>query len=66
MDDYDWTSEETWRRRINGITLAVRVVPFGKKWAWSANRYPDVHERGKADTLLQAMAEASFVANPAK
>ncbi len=62
MDDYDWTSEETWRRRMNGITLAVRKVPSGEKWAWSANRYPDIHEGGKADTKKQAMDAAASVA----
>ncbi len=68
MTDHGWIKMETWHRHISGekgmfsTSLAVRQVRSGK-WAWSVNRYPDLHGRGESGTMKQAFAAAAaFVA----
>ncbi len=62
MFDSDWTKTEMWRRQINGISLAIRKAAPGK-FEWRASRYhPGLDERGEAETVEQAMEDASSVA----
>ena len=67
MTDHGWLKSETWHRFISGddgefsTSLAVRQVRSGN-WAWSVNRYPDLHERGESGTMKQAMDAAASVA----
>ncbi len=58
-----WTVATTWHREINYAVLSVRQAPnadglSGGDWLWRADRWPDLHRHGSADSMRQAMIAA--------
>ena len=57
----EWGNHQTHTAKLNGCTLTVRSTGI-REYCWSAFRYPDDYDLGRADDLPSAQNKAENAA----